>query len=421
MFDLRTGPSLTDILQQTDIWSILSRKTAQIAPSTQSSLTIPGDDSTEATIAVGETVYESIDYIGDRDWYQLELAADQTVLVRMNGLDHDTTNGYNPIDLAELTIYDSAGNVVADSAGTTFEASTIFTAATAGTYFVEAAGLDDAFTGEYQLRVNRYDPVEDHIPADETTTETLDLNAQLSETLEFAGDRDWFRMEVDAFEWLDLSVIGVDHDYYNGISWLTDPVMRLYDADGTLLVENSDLFEVASVTHLTTYAGTYYVEIGAGGDAQAGDYRVERAAGKAGMLEGTIEVGEIVLDTLNARNTTEYYAIELEASDNIRISLTGYDFDTTNTPGALADPLLAIYDADGMRLAINDDRPYGVNGNSALSFTAEETGTYYIAADTTIAGKAGKGDYLLYVWDVDDWRANGQQDDAFLLADTPLV
>ena len=86
MFARTTAPSLTDLVKATDFRSLMTPATPL------PSYTIPGDDSTTATVSVGETVYDTLDYWGDRDWFQLALTAGDTVSVSLYGIDHDTTN-----------------------------------------------------------------------------------------------------------------------------------------------------------------------------------------------------------------------------------------------------------------------------------------------------------------------------------------
>ena len=61
-----------------------------------------------------------------------------------------------------------------------------------------------------------------------------------------------------------------------------------------------------------------------------------------------------------------------------------YTIDPRGSPtadGTLSDPYLrGIHDADGNRIAYTTDDDGGDDYNSRVTFTATETGTYYIAA-----------------------------------------
>ena len=65
-------------------------KTASMADIT---LTIPGNDTTTETITIGGTVNETLEVLGDTDWFRLDLVAGQTVQIDLFGNDHDGANG----------------------------------------------------------------------------------------------------------------------------------------------------------------------------------------------------------------------------------------------------------------------------------------------------------------------------------------
>ena len=78
------------------------------------------------------------------------------------------------------------------------------------------------------------------IPGNTSTTEVLPVNGARNETLEFASDRDWFRLTVDAGQTVQIDLTGVDHDPGNGLGALSDPYLRVYDINGALLVADDD-------------------------------------------------------------------------------------------------------------------------------------------------------------------------------------
>lgn len=108
------------------------------------------------------------------------------------------------------------------------------------------------------------------LPADATTTATLALGGTFSNQLEVVGDRDWIAVELVAGQRYAISLDG------SGGDPLSDPLVRLYDATGTLIAENDDggpgLNSLLTYTVATT--GTYYVEAAAWDDTVAGSYTV---------------------------------------------------------------------------------------------------------------------------------------------------
>lgn len=108
------------------------------------------------------------------------------------------------------------------------------------------------------------------VPADQSTSVNLSLGSTYDGELETVGDRDWIRVELTAGQRYAISLTG------SGGSPLSDPLVRLYDADGNLVAENDD--GGAGLNSLLTYtienSGTYYIEAAAWDDTVAGSYTV---------------------------------------------------------------------------------------------------------------------------------------------------
>src|SRR5688500_8400454 len=94
---------------------------------------VPGSLSTSTTISVGATISDQLETGGDRDWYRLDLTAGQEIVV--------TLTGVSLVD-PHLRIRDSAGSILFESddirPDLILDSRIIFTAASAGTYFVDA-------------------------------------------------------------------------------------------------------------------------------------------------------------------------------------------------------------------------------------------------------------------------------------------
>ena len=111
---------------------------------------------------------------------------------------------------------------------------------------------------------------------------------------------------------------------------------------------------------------------------------------------GAVAVGGSARGKINGATDRDWFAVTLEAGRSYRIDLEGSE----TGAGTLADPYLrGIHDADGVLLADATNDDYGVGENSRVYFTADEAGTYYVAA-----GSFGHwtGAYTLSVTDVTD-------------------
>lgn len=117
---------------------------------------IPGDRSTTTTINVGSTVNNTLEFVGDHDWFRINLSAGQEITVALSSL------GVNGVDDCYLRIYDSNGNLLFEnddrSPGVSLDSLVSFMASSTGAYYIDVGSWDDQFAGDYQLSVRNYVP-----------------------------------------------------------------------------------------------------------------------------------------------------------------------------------------------------------------------------------------------------------------------
>ncbi len=96
-----------------------------------------------------------------------------------------------------------------------------------------------------------------------------------------------------------------------------------------------------------------------------------------GLEAGPVRMlpGDLVYGRIDAVGDVDVYGIALRAGETYRFELKGVD----GRAGTLADPVLTLYDDRLTRLAENNDQATGVR-DSALSFYAPVSGTYYLSA-----------------------------------------
>ncbi|MEM7057288.1 MAG: M10 family metallopeptidase C-terminal domain-containing protein [Pseudomonadota bacterium] len=122
--------------------------------------TIPSNTSTGASISVGQTVLETLETNGDRDWFRIELEAGQRVTIELDGVNH---SGSSLGALADpyVRLYSSNGSFVTgnDDGGPGRNSNLTFTAQSGGTYYIEAAAWNDGYSGDYRLEVSAAAPI----------------------------------------------------------------------------------------------------------------------------------------------------------------------------------------------------------------------------------------------------------------------
>ena len=130
---------------------------------------ISGSVSTSATIAIDESVTSTLDFVGDTDWFRIELQAGDNIDISLFG------SGTSPVSDTYLRLYDADGNLIAsnDDGGEGLNSFLRFATETGGTFYIEADSYSNNKLGEYTLEVTEAVPLElftyDQI-ADQLTT-----------------------------------------------------------------------------------------------------------------------------------------------------------------------------------------------------------------------------------------------------------
>ncbi|WP_203290675.1 PPC domain-containing protein [Maricaulis parjimensis] len=178
-----------------------------------------------------------------------------------------------------------------------------------------------------------------------------------------------------------------------------DTVLSLSGADGTILAENDDRGDGSlnsQLVFLAEAAGRYSVEVGSYSGSDTGDLVLSLA------IDPDAEVpfdfagveGETIGEhsgTIDDANPSDDYPVELRAGQTIYAVL--------DTIGGDLDPVLRLRGPDGHAVALNDDRGDG-SLNSALAFTATESGAYTVNVERYRAATSS-GQYALILRLVD--------------------
>lgn len=126
---------------------------------------IPGNVTTTAVARVGDVINDSLETIGDRDWFRLTLTIGQEVKIQLAGV------GPNGVTDTYLRVVDGSGRIIFenDDAGDSPFSSLAFSAPSSGVFFIVVGAFNDAGSGDYQLRVTPYQP-----PAEATLQQIAD-------------------------------------------------------------------------------------------------------------------------------------------------------------------------------------------------------------------------------------------------------
>ena len=102
---------------------------------------IPGNSSTTASITVGGSVSNTLELLGDHDWFRISLTAGQSITVFVDGI---------TLEDPYLYIRNSAGVVIAENddinSGLVRDSRLVFTPPSTGTYYIDIGAWDEART-----------------------------------------------------------------------------------------------------------------------------------------------------------------------------------------------------------------------------------------------------------------------------------
>ena len=361
-----------------------------------------GRTGTSATVTVGESAEGTIDYNGDSDWFAVTLEAGVSYQIDLKGV----WNGHGTLGNPEIEgVHDANGAQVFDrydwhSASGTNERR-VFTPSEGGTYYVNVTA-EDGGTGTYELSVSERD---DDFGEHASVAGTVEVGGTATGAMDFYEDHDWFAVDLIAGETYRIDLQGS----INTNETLDNPdLIGVRGPDGAMIEHTANrdggLSDNAQTTFTATQTGTHHIVAGASrrSSEEGGTYRVAVTAvedheddysADTGTT-GAATVGAAVTGTLEYAGDRDWFAVELQG---------GIEYDIEVAPrgswtGGDRNPHLhGIYDSEGVRFAGTSAAPGGPRDSAHETFTAPETGTYYIAAGQQDLPWSGIGEYQVVV------------------------
>lgn len=194
-----------------------------------------------------------------------------------------------------------------------------------------------------------------------------------------AGDEDWIAVTLMAGVTYQIELLGAD----SGNGTLADPYLGIFDADGFLIAENDDsgLGVDSNYIFRPAESGLYFLSASSFFFNDTGSYTLSVTAPEddfPGTLptDNTLAIGESATGEIQFDDDLDLFAVELIAGARYTILVRGADA----YGGTLDDPFVSLLDAKGNTVAADDDG--GVGSTSRISYTATETGAFYIEVDT---------------------------------------
>lgn len=222
----------------------------------------------------------------------------------------------------------------------------------------------------------------DTVPGDTTTTVSVPVGGFIQGSIDTNGDSDWYSITLVAGQTYTFSTI---------LSGLSDSILRLRNAAGSVLAENDDAvansttYLFSEITYTATASGTYFLDVSGFGSA-TGSFFLTTTAPTADSVAGSTSTGSSLAiggaptnGTIDATGDHDWYAVQVVAGQT-------YLFTTTTTGGADIDTTLSLRNGSGALLAFNDD---SAGTFSRVRFTATTTGTVYLDVGAFANGETG--------------------------------
>ena len=156
---------------------------------------------------------------------------------------------------------------------------------------------------------------------DVSTVYSIEPGQAFSGTIHAAGNRDWVRVDLEAGVSYDFDLRGTA----SGVGTLTDPVMALYDANGTYVTGNDDggAGNESYLSYTPQTSGTFYL-MARGFSAATGTYVLTAEADLPPPPVATLdELATYLTDTFWTDDGTVPHAFDTSSSTQITVDITG--------------------------------------------------------------------------------------------------
>lgn len=227
-------------------------------------------------VTVNGSATGSLETVGDRDWFKVQLTAGTTYTINLTG----QHGGGGTLEDPYLRVHTSSGAIVTENDDIVLainrDSQVTYTAPSSGTYYLEAGSWDDQYIGTYTVSISRASLSDDFANSFSDTSHPFGqvVNGTASGSLDYVGDRDWFKIQLTANSAYTIDLQGQGSS--NGT--LADPYLRVYNAQGVQIAENDDVslgvILDSEVTITASTSGTYYIEAGSFLDSYTGSYRI---------------------------------------------------------------------------------------------------------------------------------------------------
>ena len=327
-----------------------------------------GNVTTTSILVPGGSATGDIQFTNDQDWFRIDLSAGTTYIFTLRGAESGIGTLANPMLqlLSASGLYLDSGYANGADSGLLLA----YTPTSSGTFYLSAQTNYGSPGGSYTLSVGL-----DDYSGSTLTSGTIAAGGTATGVTQFAGDQDWFRINLSAgTEYVfDLTASGVA----DGLN----TYLVLLDSAGNYLTNDESHLFLTPDTNAMYYLAAQGYNPGSSFILTAGldDYANSTAT------TGILTPGGTLTGVLQDGSDKDWIKITLSAGSSYVFSLEGRD----SGGGTLIDPLLRLRDSTGNEITHNLDG--GIGADAYLSYLAPSSGTYYLSVESQY-GYGGDGD-----------------------------
>jgi serralysin len=328
---------------------------------------------TTANLVANGSVTSAIDVSYDHDWFGLNMTSGLSYGFEIK------SNGVAGLPDADYVLRDSLGNALTSATNYSYSINSFSFAATqSGKYYLDISDNGGTDTGGYAVRWITTDTIQNNI----TTTATLATNAQVSSSIDVAGDSDWFKVVLTAGRNYAFEVSS------NGITGLPDGDLQLRDAAGNIVANLANYSYATGTLDFTALtSGNYFISVN-DNSTDAGGYTLRNVGAdtvisNAGTTSTLLD-GRKIAGVIDNQADKDWHKFNAEQGQTYSFTLSG-----DGTASELTQVRLILRDAAGNVIASNYDT------DVTLTFTATTDGPLFL----DVQGQSGTytGRYYLSV------------------------
>lgn len=219
--------------------------------------------------------------------------------------------------------------------------------------------------GIYRIAVSTYTYVYDmydgeagtfELTVTEATADVIEIGDVVEGEVDDQASADYFLLDTTVGQILTISLASDDFDAELTLDPVQGQDVEQRWSDDYGFDTNSQIGPF-----LVTEGGAYLITASSYYGMQYGSYTLQVTATEPEALEGASVQGELTMEA-----SSRYYTLELEAGDELELTLTA---------GETTQMMVELYNEDGTTFAVGNNVD---DGQWTLEFIVEDAGTYYV-------------------------------------------